>query len=450
MIKELHLHQIGPVPDLQAEFGPRLNLVTGDNGLGKTFLLDACWYALTRTWADGKQFYPLPQVPKKDPPSIDYAVIGKTGKRAENRADYRFSDQTWRGQPARPSMPGLVIYARIDGGFSVWDPARNYWRDGDEGLQRPPAYQFSKKEVWEGLEEESEGQKKPICNGLLRDVETWRLRGNGAFQLLQQVLETLSSPDEGTLSLGESVRVRLDDARDIPTLKMPYGRIPVTQTAAGMRRVLALGYLLVWAWEEHLRVSHLQKEFPTNRIVFLFDEVEAHLHPKWQRVFLPALMEAVNLLLRKDSLSDEHVPDYLTAGDAKSLLLQTRPRTVQIIATTHAPLVLASVETRFDDATDKLFLFDLKEQQVDFNPIPWVARGDACVYLRSLSFGLPQARSTEGEEAIEVAEKWMRNEREGLPARLNSQAKIHDRLLQVLGEFDPFWPRWIVKREGHK
>ena len=58
---------------------------------------------------------------------------------------------------------------------------------------------------------------------------------------------------------------------------MPYGRIPVTQTAAGMRRVLALAYLLVWAWDEHLRVSQLKKEPPTNRIVFLFDEVEVRL-----------------------------------------------------------------------------------------------------------------------------------------------------------------------------
>lgn len=57
MIKELHLHQIGPVPDLLAKFGSRLNLVTGDNGLGKTFLLDACWYTLTRTWADDRTHY---------------------------------------------------------------------------------------------------------------------------------------------------------------------------------------------------------------------------------------------------------------------------------------------------------------------------------------------------------------------------------------------------------
>src|SRR5438128_2581039 len=111
MITSLKLHNVGPAPDLKAEFSPRLNLITGDNGLGKTFLLDACWYALTRTWADDRPFYPSPNVPKKSPPSIDYAIIGKAGSEAKNRAEYQFLDQTWKRKQARPPMPGLVVYA---------------------------------------------------------------------------------------------------------------------------------------------------------------------------------------------------------------------------------------------------------------------------------------------------------------------------------------------------
>ena len=169
-------------------------------------------------------------------------------------------------------------------------------------VQRPPAFQFSNQEVWEGKEVDAERQKKTICNGLLRDVENWRLKGNGPFQLLQEVLKALSAGDEETLSIGESVRVQIGDTKDIPTLKMPYGVVPVTQAAAGMRRVLALAYLLVWAWDEHRRACELQKEEPVNQIVLLFDEVEAHLHPKWQRVFLPSLMKVVDGLLVKEQV----------------------------------------------------------------------------------------------------------------------------------------------------
>ena len=50
MLKKLKLSNVGPIPEFEFEFGDRLNLFTGDNGLGKSFLLDIIWYALTRKW----------------------------------------------------------------------------------------------------------------------------------------------------------------------------------------------------------------------------------------------------------------------------------------------------------------------------------------------------------------------------------------------------------------
>jgi hypothetical protein len=41
---------VGATPQLELALAPRLNLITGDNGLGKSFLLDAAWYCLTRRW----------------------------------------------------------------------------------------------------------------------------------------------------------------------------------------------------------------------------------------------------------------------------------------------------------------------------------------------------------------------------------------------------------------
>lgn len=50
MLTHLHLHDVGPVPEMRMALQPRLNIVTGDNGLGKSFLLDLAWWALTQTW----------------------------------------------------------------------------------------------------------------------------------------------------------------------------------------------------------------------------------------------------------------------------------------------------------------------------------------------------------------------------------------------------------------
>ena len=48
----LGLIGVGPVNPLAFEPGTRLNIITGDNGLGKTFILESAWWALTGTWAE--------------------------------------------------------------------------------------------------------------------------------------------------------------------------------------------------------------------------------------------------------------------------------------------------------------------------------------------------------------------------------------------------------------
>jgi len=454
MIKYLRLAHIGPAASLEVEeFGQRLNLFTGDNGLGKTFLLDACWYALTRTWADGKQFYPLPEALKKPSPAIDYVIIGKNGKEAKNTAEFQYRDQSWVRKQARPPIPGLVIYARIDGGFSVWDPARNYWHDdkNEDGRERPPAYQFTKDQVWDGLEEGEGKQKKIICNGLLRDVEGWRARNNGSFALLGGVLEGLSEGERETLKFGEGVRVRLDDVRDIPTLKLPYGQVPVTQAAAGMRRVLALAYLLVWAWEEHVRAARLQKDVPTNRIVVLFDEVEAHLHPKWQRVFLPSLIKVVDGLLVKGQVEAISGNSAKHPNKRAASLLKKIPRSVQIIATTHAPLVLASSETVWNQSSDKLFDFDLDaNRQVRLEEVDFAKHGSAVNWLTSESFDMTTAYSVTAEQAMERADAFMRQHPNPDTAPPEEKKAIHAKLNAALGGDDEYWPYWLPYFERAK
>ncbi|KJV07032.1 hypothetical protein VZ95_20350 [Elstera litoralis] len=47
MLKKLSLKGVGPAPEMEVEFAERLTVITGDNGLGKSFILDAVWFALT-------------------------------------------------------------------------------------------------------------------------------------------------------------------------------------------------------------------------------------------------------------------------------------------------------------------------------------------------------------------------------------------------------------------
>ena len=50
MILRLIMSNVGPASSMELNFGSRLNLLTGDNGLGKSFLLDIIWWSMTRKW----------------------------------------------------------------------------------------------------------------------------------------------------------------------------------------------------------------------------------------------------------------------------------------------------------------------------------------------------------------------------------------------------------------
>lgn len=418
MLEYLKLHNVGPSPDLEMDLGRRVNVITGDNGLGKSFLLDIAWWALTRTWSG----LPARPIPGRNGASIAFRFEGKV-KANEYTSTFDRGAQAWTARAGRPANPGLVLYAQVDGGFSVWDPARNYWRKkGNVDVQdRPSAYLFRPTEIWDGLAVEG----NVLCNGLIRDWSSWQKEAGLAFDHLKAALTKLSPSEEEEIRPGKPTRISLDDVRDIPTLRMPYGQeVPVLHASAGMKRIIGLAYLLVWTWHEHQRASELLGQKVTRQVTFLIDEVESHLHPRWQRVILRSLLQ---------------VMDALTG---------TTGSTVQVLAATHSPLLLASLEPLFDAGSDKLFHLDLRRELVVLDDVAWAMQGDTTNWLVSPVFGLQQARSVEAERAIEAAEAWMRDEKTALPPGLKTREKIHQELRRTLAGHDPFWPRWVVKYEA--
>lgn len=430
MLERLELANVGPAPAMTLELAPRINLITGDNGLGKSFLLDVAWWALTRKWPRDlnpslTSGYPARPTNVKEPATLRFVVRTATGDSRCYESAYSALQEGWPGRPGRPYNGGLVVYAHADGGFSVWDPSRNYWQTrGDLDVQdRVPGYVFSPQEVWTGLTVPINASSTRVCKGLLDDWSSWiRERGTEA-DLMTQVLGTLTVRGE-PLEVGPIRRLTVDDAQDIPSIRTEYSdSVPIVHASAGVRRIAALAYMLVWSWREHLRAAEQLGLESTRQVVLLFDEIDAHLHPRWQRGVVPAVLKVM------DTLSDVHSPE------------------VQLLAATHSPLVLASVEPLFKEECDRLFHLDMRHRQVHLDEVYWAKQGDVINWLVSETFGLRQGRSVEAERAIEAAEAFMRNDLDALPEGLRNHADIQHELERVLPGHDPFWPRWVVDTE---
>ena len=145
MLERLELENVGPAPSMVLDLAPRLNIVTGDNGLGKSFLLDIAWWALTRRWPRDlnprlTSGYVARPTDVGRPAKLRFTLTTSTGLSRSYESEYSALDEGWPGKPGRPWNPGLVIHAHADGGFSVWDPASPHFSPGQRS---PPSARSS-------------------------------------------------------------------------------------------------------------------------------------------------------------------------------------------------------------------------------------------------------------------------------------------------------------------
>jgi hypothetical protein len=349
------------------------------------------------------------------------------------KSTYASRDAAWLGRSGRPWNPGLVIYAHADGGFSVWDPARNYWLPkGDIDVQeRLPGYVFSQNDVWDGLEVPINGKQTIVCNGLIRDWAMWIREAGGDANRMKKILEVLSpsSDPKDLLVPGPLTRPFSSDVRDVPSIRMPYGvDVPIVYASSGVKRIVALAYMFMWCWKEHVIAAKNLGEKRTNQVTLIIDEIESHLHPRWQRSILKSVLSMAEI-------------QHATAK-------------IQILAATHSPLVLASAEPIFDSKTDSWFDLDLefpksgkKAPVAHLQKRTFVSHGDISNWLTSEAFDLKSARSKEGEAAIERARRLLTATR---PRK--AEADTISKELQAAGlpDIDPFWVRWGAFVEGLK
>jgi len=270
---------VGPINPLIFEPGVRLNIITGDNGLGKTFILETAWWVLTGGWS-GRPALPNSLNGQRIKASIKYSIAGKSAGKPQI-VHYSLNENRWPIPEKKTAISGLIIFAQVDGSFAIWDPV---WQNTDTNK----SLIFSKDEVWDG--------KTGRIEGLIRDWTKWQDKPDKyPFEIFRRLIERMAPPEMGKLKVGNPTRIPFD-SREIPTILHSYGEVPIIHESAGIRRILTLAYLIVWVWNEHKIVSEQFSKKIEKQIVILVDEIEAHLHPKWQRTILPAPLDTSKIL----------------------------------------------------------------------------------------------------------------------------------------------------------
>lgn len=413
----LHLTGVGPVKQLHFEPNRRLNIITGDNGFGKTLLLDCSWWALSGIWAKNV-IHPLKDTDINDV-KIKYQFMAKSGSQGKIETASYDSKKYWIKPVESLNSSGLVVYARYDGSFAVWDPVKAEIAPPPGASKPLSPLVFDRMEVFEGISEElPEKKTRPLCNGLFEDLVKWQGDPGSPFKVLEKIISRLSSCSQEKLEMGHPARLPTE-TRDYPTIHYSYGDVPIIHTASSVQRIVSLAYLLLWTWAEHKRACENRIASYKNMVIII-DEVENHLHPQWQRSIIPSLMKI-----------GKYLDDEMDT---------------QFLITTNSPMALASIEPLFEDENDKLFHLGIQGSDVILKEQPFQRHGRVDYWFMSDTFELPHARSLEAEKAIQTAKNLQKQDK---PAKEEVE-NAHKSLLRLLGDSDPFWPRWTYFAEQYE
>ncbi|SIO25940.1 AAA family ATPase [Halodesulfovibrio marinisediminis] len=444
MIKTLELNHVGPSEHLEIEFGDRLTVFTGDNGLGKSFVLDVAWWMLTKEWA-GEMAMPqsLINASYNHSEQVEPVILGRFDSiNAHNvLQQYIFQrlGQVWNCNSRREEgviagnapSDSIVVYMKCDDTVAMYDPVKaqadeyarllmqehsSHYENVSIAFKQHTTRIYTQAELWNGVQK----KRRQEFNGLISDWGDWQRESSFAYECLKKGVEHLSPKGE-PYSIGSLRRVKADDSRKFPSIRSVLGKeTPLIYASAGIRKILSLLYAMTWAWAEHIELCEKYTMKPASKIILMLDEVESHLHPQWQRSILKSLESVMGSLL----------VDYDVS--------------TQLICTTHSPLVLASLDPIFDEEKDALYTFDMNREtcEIELKREEWVRRGSSAAWLTSPVFGLETDSSEQREEAIKEAKLAVRNRVSEEEARV-----VHEKLVATLHQADPFWSFWRTRAE---
>ena len=304
-VQKLHFTGLGPFDDIEFEFNERVNILTGPNNSGKTTALlvlaellvypfgvpsklrrssDPSWEMKYQTEAQVETVsgaFPSTAVGMMDL----YETVGYTCFVPAQRAnsDYRSPGPT-SSQSAQTIARSIADQAieTLPEILSVADPDMIRRSVFEETRLIPPELQKRRRLLLSGavMVNDSLFIQKMI------DLDYAAYRRKEAN--IRSAIETIASvASEITEDFPVGFVEIAEDSRGLyPIFDTPDGKLPFDALSQGTQSIIHSIARLVLGYAEYY-------DFPANFEdkpgVIIIDEIDAHLHPAWQRRFIPAL-----------------------------------------------------------------------------------------------------------------------------------------------------------------
>jgi len=270
-VLSLRLQNLGPFDDIRFAFDERINVFVGPNNSGKTTVLSALGDIL---------IYPF-HLPRKF-------------LRDKSRFELKYSAGHGPATALDGELPvgeqGLARQERLFKavGYSYYVPALRMGTDfRSKGPGHPPGKQrpeFLKREHLFKNEESLLTDREIVQSLIELDYRAYREKKPGIRDIIGRIARIASEITEGFpiefRGIGE------DSEGLFPQFETPDGIMPLGALSQGTQSLIQwLAYFVV-GYSQYYDYAGSLDDKPG---VLIIDEVDAHLHPSWQRRILPTL-----------------------------------------------------------------------------------------------------------------------------------------------------------------
>ena len=302
-IASLKLTNVGPFDDIEFEFDRQVNVFTGPNNSGKSTVLWALGDILVRNFGFPRKLL------KKDPARFQIRQMDGSCPESKGQLPIAVGGDNgyWNEERTIQHLHFVksVGYAEFIPSLRLSTDFRSPGPTARNGLE---------------INEDSlhEGQEVFYRASLIRDEDviqkiidldyrSYRRSKPVYRELIVKIGELASEITEGFPV--EFLGVAEDANGLFPQFRTPDGDVPLNVLSQGTQSIIQ--------WLAHLLVGYAEyHDFPDDLedrpSIFVVDEIDAHLHPSWQRRIIPAL-------------------------------IRNFPK-LQIFCSTHAPLMLAGLK----------------------------------------------------------------------------------------------------------
>lgn len=290
-LKRLTLSQVRPFEEAEFDFQPGMNLLVGINGAGKSTVLDALRIMLSQTLpkCTASKSKPIPfsetdiyvgQETLKTELSFEVAGIpflSDAKKKRQQKASFSlnpFNEKILKPLQASAEQPFSLYFSTYRSLPTIKAPNKQ-----------------------NGASDQTAATRKGRCfDNALDDDRGLRLRDFAEWWLRMHDSNGSSSADSRLAVLNNAITSFLDGCTNLRAVRSPEptllidkegSTLDVRQLSDGERSIIALVFELAQRLVQ--ANPNLSNPLQEGKAVVLIDDLDLHLHPRWQRTIVHAL-----------------------------------------------------------------------------------------------------------------------------------------------------------------